>query len=441
MAENGPAKINLKDFQGYFEQHSPVPQSDDQPFILDYETKDEQGLPDPQKYNENRFEFTCVITTKRLLRNAIEGKTFHADSTYKLNWMGYPVHVFGITDYAKKFHLVAIAFSVRETAEVFQFCFQTIKDGIEEVCGRGLGCIYLMSDAAPAIKQGFEMVFPFALKLACWFHVEENLRKRKIEVPRHKASIMKDVQLLHLSPNVDVFDIGADLFYKKWMKQGEIEYANYFKAQWMKPDNKYWFAGSKNLAPCTNNALESTNEKIKRNFNFRNQCKMNVFKEKLLQIVRVFSTEYRDNIKNIDWVVPVPNKLWQAADEWSKSKKEATECERNADIICFNVASGPDANIAKANLTSYNNRNWKTFDSFSKNILSIWVVTIFNDKAQFTSSTCTCPAYLKDYLCKHILGMGLRLHKVELPDNVRQLETKPSKRGRPKRAGPALSFS
>lgn len=124
-----------------------------------------------------------------------------------------------------------------------------------------------------------------------------------------------------------------------------------------------------------------------------------------------------------------------------RSNKETTERERNADTISFGVASGTDSKISKLNLNANKNRNWKTFDSFSKIILSIWVITIFNEKVYFTTSTCTCPSYLKDYVRKHVLGMGLRLQKVELPDNVRQLETKPSKRGRPNRAGHAFTFS
>lgn len=207
MANNGPSKINLEDFIAYFEQHHEIPDPDDQPFVLDYKTERITGAPSVQIFNESKFEFVCVITTKRLLKHAIDGKTMHADSTYKLHWMGYPVHVFGTTDFNKRFHLIAIGFSTRENADTFKFCFQTIKDGVKEMFDHDLEWNALMSDAAMAIKNAFEDIWPYTLKLTCWFHAEESMRKKNMQTARNKIPIMKDLKMLHLSPNVQIFDI------------------------------------------------------------------------------------------------------------------------------------------------------------------------------------------------------------------------------------------
>lgn len=226
MAENGPSKINLREFIQYFEQHSPVPDFDDQPFILNYKIDDIQGSPSLRTFKENRFDFICLIITKRLLRHTMEAMIIHADTTYKLNWMGYPVHVFGISDHNKKFHLIAIGFSTRETTEVFEFCFREIKRGILELFEEELEISCLMSDAAPAIKNAFEMVFPYAIKLTCWFHVEEAIRKRKMAEVRNKTLILNDLKTLHLSPNLLVFDVASKLFINKWNQENECEFTS-----------------------------------------------------------------------------------------------------------------------------------------------------------------------------------------------------------------------
>lgn len=69
-----------------------------------------------------------------------------------------------------------------------------------------------MSDAAPAIKNAFKQEFPFAARLTCWFLVEESLRKRQFAIGRNRATVLKDVAKLRLSPNLKIFDVGASLF-------------------------------------------------------------------------------------------------------------------------------------------------------------------------------------------------------------------------------------
>lgn len=435
MAETGPVLINLEDFIGFFEQNSPEPDDEDKPYILDYKTERIQGIPNAQKLDEGSFEFSCVITTKRLLKHAVGVQNIHADSTYKLNWMGYPVHIFGTSDLDKKFHLIAIAFSTRENKEQFEYCFEAIRAGVVEVFGQEPEFMALMSDGAAAIKAAFEAVYPFAVKLTCWFHVEESLRKRKFQLARNKEPLLKDIRKLALCPNIKIFDIASELLITKWIKNGETEFTTYLKGQWLTPANKYWFAGAKNFTPSTNNCLESFNGKIKNNFNFRERSKMNVFKVKILQLARVISAEYRDGIKTISGEVTIKKKLWQTAYEWAKSDKGVIE----EDNLHY-VPSGSENRISRANLTAYKGHTWKTFEQWSKNIFQLWVTMIPPDPAHFKMSTCTCPSFLKDYICKHILGLGLRLQKIQMPDDVKPLETKPIKRGRPKRTGGALSL-
>lgn len=79
--------------------------------------------------------------------------------------MGYPVHVFGTSDYNKKIHIIAIGFSTREKTEQFDFCFEAIKNGVMELFEHELEWNGLMSDAAAAIKNAFENVGPYKVNV------------------------------------------------------------------------------------------------------------------------------------------------------------------------------------------------------------------------------------------------------------------------------------
>lgn len=63
-------------------------------------------------------------------------------------------------------------------------------------------------------------------------------------------------------PNEEAFDLLTKLFITKW-RNVEANFVAYFKSQWLQNDVKYWFEGAFAFAPSTNNALESTNNRIK----------------------------------------------------------------------------------------------------------------------------------------------------------------------------------
>lgn len=437
MANNGDSKINTRDFLAFLERYSEVPEGDDdEPFILDYKTEDVKGKPNPQIFDEGRYDFSCVLTTKRLLKIAAEGDVFHADSTYKLNWMGFPVHIFGITDHHRAFHTIAIGFSTRETQEVFSFCFKAIKDGILELFETEIHFRAFMSDAAPALKKGFAEHFPNALQLMCWFHVKKSIKARPFKKNTHKEPFLNDITRLHLCPSVKSFDIAWKLFAKKWHSK-ETTVTNYIKKQWLSSYYKYWFAGAALLAPSTNNAVESTNRRIKDDFNFRTRSKMNVFQTKILQVLNVLSCEYRDDVKQVKRDVPISNNLWNEGIMWAKStKKVEVTIEPECDRKCYFVPAGESRAIRKSDLNKYVTQNWTDFSEFVTNSSSIWKVQIPDNNV--SASSCTCKCYLNVYVCKHIIGMRLRLQNLDIPDHIRKVEQNQSKRGRPAHARRAL---
>lgn len=437
MAKHGETKINTRDFIEFMERNSAVlGDDDDAPFVLDYHTDDVKGKPNPQKYDEGRFDFACVLTTKRLLKIATEGDVFHADSTYKLNWMGFPVHIFGITDRHRAFHIIAIGFSTRETQQTFSFCFKAIKEGILELFEEEVHFRAFMSDAAVALKKAYSEHFPNSLQLMCWFHVKKSIKARPFKDQRNRDPYLNDITKLHLCPSVQSFDIAWKLFVTKWHSK-EKTVTNYVKKQWVQPYFKYWFAGAISLAPSTNNAVESTNRRIKDDFNFRTRCKLNVFQPKILQILNALSGEYRDGVKRVQWDVPMNDGLWNDGILWAHSKKKVeVVAEPEFDRKCYFVPAGETQAVSKAGLKKYVDQNWSDFSDFVINSSSIWKVQIPDNN--MNASSCTCPCFLKIYMCKHVIGMRLRLQTLAIPEHLKKVEQSSSKRGRPAHARRAL---
>lgn len=431
---HGEPKINTEEFQEFLEQHKFIPNDDDSAFILDYMSEMTRGKANPQKYEQSVFHFTCLMTTKRLLRNALEGKILHADMTYKLNWQGFPIHVYGTTDNRRSFHPIAIALSTKETRDQITFCLKSLKDGILQIYGRNLMFDALMSDAAHAIKNAFHTIFPDGELLTCWFHVRQAVKKYKFQNKETKHSIERDIVNLHIASNKDMFEVGVKLFIAKW-KATEKEFIAYFQKEWLCPQNRNWFAGAKLLSPCTNNALENFNRRLKDDFDLRQRTKLAVFKTKILETLHILSCEYRDAVKVFNDIVLITDDLWQAGLNWALSEKKVEVDKKKQ---AYYVPAGEGHDISKQAFVKYIKHKWTDFDNFIENKYSIWTIIIPTDNNEFNQATCSCPKFLKEYSCKHILGMGLRLQKVNLPHNVQRVENRRCFPGRPRHARPAL---
>jgi SWIM zinc finger len=50
-------------------------------------------------------------------------------------------------------------------------------------------------------------------------------------------------------------------------------------------------------------------------------------------------------------------------------------------------------------------RSWKSFDSYKTCVNRMWILK-FNI-ANWRISTCSCPVFLKDFICKHVVGIAI----------------------------------
>lgn len=116
------------------------------------------------------------------------------------------------------------------------------------------------------------------------------------------------------------------------------------------------------------------------------------------------------------------------ADNVQESLSQSQPSSNNSDKITKSTSSVPeDINLV----------NIDSFEKY-KGIFSKWTVKISKTDALYMS-VCNCPAYLKDYLCKHVIGLGIRLKLISVPSEAKVIPIgEKRKRGRPSKTKPAL---
>lgn len=110
------------------------------------------------------------------------------------------------------------------------------------------------------------------------------------------------------------------------------------------------------------------------------------------------------------------------------------------EIDNYFLPAGEMESLTAEAVDAYKRHAYGSFNSFCNEYFQLWMVTIARDKSKFSESKCSCPAFNKKYICKHILGLGLRMKKVEMPaSNILIVNGRLRCKGRARKIGPALS--
>lgn len=248
---------------------------------------------------------------------------------------------------------------------------------------------------------------------------------------------MGDIDTLQLSSTPEIFSRGIDFFFQKW-KRKEKKFCEYFEKTWIRK-NSSWYEGYEPLLPSTNNALEATNDVLKRKYTMRRRLDVAPFNTQLFKFVHDFSKSY-DSVRSYKLTPTIPKEQWSQAIVWAKN--EHINHILHDDDNCIYVPSSTFLNEKKRHLNEhdiedYENFEARNFDQFFKNVNSIWKIQ-FDDK-EWTNCTCSCPQFLKKSYCKHTIGLAIRLKICEPPPsaNPEKLAQK-KKRGRRPLAKKAL---
>lgn len=104
----GRSTETLESLEAFVNERKPAPENEHNSFIIGFEKS--------SKDDENVW-FRYAVSTKRLLRSAVDAEKIHVDSTYKMIIQNCPVSVIGCTDMNRHFHPLAIMVSSNEKWE------------------------------------------------------------------------------------------------------------------------------------------------------------------------------------------------------------------------------------------------------------------------------------------------------------------------------------
>lgn len=246
-----------------------IQKGDDGAFVLDYWHS---------TMEDTRADFQNVISTPRLLKNAVNLRIVCCDGTYKLNVHDYPVIVVGGIDVNQKMHVIAFSVTTKEEGKNFEFIFSAIKRSIKKLHQIAYRPEILVSDAACAISNGFFAAFPEVENIknvTCWFHVQK-AAKNRIEKEYH-CEVVHDLHAIHMSSSETTFKRAVALFSEKWSMKLP-EFCEYFQKYWV---NQHFncYEAYVDKCPATNNGLEGFNSYIKRCLTFRELLPLGLFND------------------------------------------------------------------------------------------------------------------------------------------------------------------
>lgn len=448
----GVSTISMGELNEWCESKSNIPINDDEAFILYHEIGDNDEYEDIEDDDQNSKQYVrFCISTKRLLQIASISTAVHADTTYKLNWQGYPVLITGTTDADRKFHPFCLAVCNCENAADYRFLFESVKNGVRNIYDKEFKPKVLIADASDAITNGFEAVFGSNYKrIMCWAHVYRAIDNNiKIYLSNKESSIkiMDDISHLQLCQSQEIFMKASELFLIKWIN--EKRFCDYFKKEWL---NKHsgWYEGYSQEYPSTNNALESNNNDIKRSKTFRERYPLSRFKVVAQKIVEEWSKE-RDpnkiNAKLFSTAPTIATKLWTDGYQWIKLDKQVLYQEKSNQLEYYFTSSIEKPDITKTKLNNYirlmKNMRWDDLDHYVDTATSIWKIILSKncsvENEEWKNGICNCPVFYKEYMCKHLIGISMRNKFCKIPLIAKNIpiDTK-RKRGRPSKAKKAL---
>ena len=224
------------------------------------------------------------------------------------------------------------------------------------------------------------------------------------------------------------------------------DFIEYFQSQWIDSAFSGWYESYASGLPSHTNALESTNEKIKTNFTFRERKSISEFKNTVEKMIQLWS-KARDPLavdsKSFSEKPLVNLSSQTAAHQWLLKKKDVIKVRvgRSPSIYLHYIPSGKKTTLTREEvdifMALHNNCSWSPFAEFSHHESSIWCVTL--NETDWLKGECTCPFHKKNYFCKHVIGLSARMRYCEIPliaQNVPVGERR--KRGRVSRSRQAL---
>jgi len=272
--------------------------------------------------------------------------------------------------------------------------------------------------------------------------VDKNLVQVKNKVLRE--SLRDDIYQLQLANSEEEFEAASALWLKKWQNNADThDFIQYFKDEYFDKLNG-WYEGRAPGYPSTNNSLEATNNNVKNECTLRERLPLGEFFGKSVEYVRQWSLDLDEEKvnSNIFALKPtIPLQLETAAYNWARSKVYVkTETSKGRTTHFIQPSNNPKR-LTVSEIQQYERHakrlSWKTFESYVKWQSQLWKVSM--ESNDWETASCSCRHFQKDFICKHTLGVGIRLKLYNVKPAAKGIPIgQKRKRGRPKKCTKAL---
>lgn len=188
------------------------------------------------------------------------------------------------------------------------------------------------------------------------------------------------------------------------------------------------------------------------NFTLRERLALGVFFDRTFEILQRWSKERKSDHPDYKPFASQPETtlpLFTSAFQWTQSEnaKFSKFRKMNEDTTYWFVASSSnkgtkvkDTGINKL-IRKIKTPQFHSFDSFKKFLFDMWMIKLCKSKegVAWNECSCTCPSFQKRYICKHVLGIAMKLKLLEPPSEAKSVPIGGKrKRGRPKKSSKAL---
>lgn len=429
--------VSISDLENFVKANNTVPNDDDDPFVVNF------TCSPPRTPSEQKF-FRIFFSTKRLLSHALLSINRHSDGTYQIITEDFPVLTLGVSDADNHFHLNGLAITASETGDDYQFLFDSLQHGVKLVTGSDLQAGRLIADMAPAITNGFRESFKTDqfTRVHCFTHLMSNVEKQKFKTNEIKEAIKSDIRKLQVIHSKDLFDVGCQLLEEKW-KNEEPAFIKYFKETYI-DKNSNWYEGVADRTPKTNNCLEVFHRLIKQQQTMHLRKPFAQAIPLALSIVKERSKAYVLDKAAPVTSVTVTDEMKLNGWNYSQSKKHLhLEKTTNGTGFFYAFAGDNLQKVTAADVTDWeSNAEYADFDDFIEKSSKMYRISFDGDLSDLDRAKCTCVAYAKKNMCKHILAVAYRMQALNPPDDLLKATETPApvknKRGRPKKAKKAL---
>ncbi|RNA00865.1 hypothetical protein BpHYR1_033902 [Brachionus plicatilis] len=197
-----------------------------------------------------------------------------------------------------------------------------------------------------------------------------------------------------------------------WIKRRKLK-------EWIKSKNFGWFEGHAPGYPSTNNALEGTNQSIKKVHTFRDRIPFSHFLERAKIILNRWSTD-QVTIKKWEDEPMIKDAYWFDALAYAQ-KKPFLKYDKTCDIYLLTLDKMVDLEQYLDNLECdgdcidecefVSNLDLNTFFRYNDSVRLVKL-----DEQNWKFSSCSCRDYLKDYMCQHIIVVLLSKKSIQVPE-------------------------